>query len=52
MKTKTILIIVLLVAAIAGTGTWWMISHPVPSPPGATAPAGRKILYYQSAMHP
>ena len=51
MKTKTILIIVLL-AAIAGTGTWWMVSHQAPSTPAATAPAGRKILYYQSSMHP
>ena len=51
MKTKTILIIAL-VAAIAGTGAWWMVSRRAPSPPGATAPAGRKILYYQSAMHP
>ena len=51
MKTKTILIIVL-VAAIAGTGAWWMISHRAPSAPIVTAPAGRKILYYQSAMHP
>ena len=51
MKTKTILILVL-VAAMAGAGTWWMVSHRAPSKPGATAPAGRKILYYQSAMHP
>ncbi|MGO8835788.1 MAG: heavy metal-binding domain-containing protein [Limisphaerales bacterium] len=51
MKTKTILIIVL-VAATAGTGAWWMISHRVLSPPVVTAPAGRKILYYQSSMHP
>ena len=51
MKTKTILIIAL-VAAIAGTGTWWTVSRRAPSPPVATVPAGRKILYYQSAMHP
>jgi multidrug efflux pump subunit AcrA (membrane-fusion protein) len=51
MKTKTILIIAL-VAAIAGAGTWWMGSHRAPSASVATAPAGRKILYYQSAMHP
>jgi multidrug efflux pump subunit AcrA (membrane-fusion protein) len=51
MKTKTILIIVL-TAAIAGAGTWWMVSPRTPSAPGAAAPTGRKILYYQSAMHP
>ena len=51
MKAKTILIIVL-TAAIAGTGTWWMVPHQAPSAPVVTAPAGRKILYYQSAMHP
>jgi len=51
MKTKTILILVLVVA-MAGAGTWWMASHRTPSPPVATASAGRKILYYQSAMHP
>ena len=51
MKTKTIMTIVL-VAAIAGTGTWWMVSHQAPSTPGGAVPAGRKILYYQSAMHP
>jgi len=51
MKTKIILII-LLVAAIAGTGTWWMAFRRAPAVSVATAPAGRKILYYQSAMHP
>jgi multidrug efflux pump subunit AcrA (membrane-fusion protein) len=51
MKTKTILMIVL-VAVMAGTGAWWIISHRAPSPPSITATAGRKILYYQSAMHP
>jgi multidrug efflux pump subunit AcrA (membrane-fusion protein) len=51
MKTKTILLIIL-VAAMVGTGSWWMISHPTPSPSAATAPPGRKILYYQSSMHP
>jgi multidrug efflux pump subunit AcrA (membrane-fusion protein) len=51
MKTKTILLIIL-VAAMTGTGSWWILSHPTPSPPDAPAPAGRKILYYQSSMHP
>jgi multidrug efflux pump subunit AcrA (membrane-fusion protein) len=51
MKTKIILILAL-VAAVAGTGAWWMVSHRVTSPLVATAPTGRKILYYQSAMHP
>jgi multidrug efflux pump subunit AcrA (membrane-fusion protein) len=51
MKSKIILMIVL-AGAIAGTGRWWMVSHQAPSTPVATASAGRKILYYQSAMHP
>ena len=51
MKTKTILILALVVA-MAGAGAWWMVSHRVPSASVATASAGRKILYYQSAMHP
>src|SRR5271157_5717207 len=51
MKTKTILII-LLVTAMAGAGAWWMVSHRAPSASVTAAPAGRKILYYQSAMHP
>jgi multidrug efflux pump subunit AcrA (membrane-fusion protein) len=51
MKTKIILIIVL-VAAMAGTGAWWMVSHRAPSASVIPVPAGRKILYYQSAMHP
>jgi len=51
MKAKTILTIVLL-AAIAGIGAWWVISHQPPNTsPTASAP-GRKILYYQSSMHP
>jgi hypothetical protein len=52
MKTNTILTIVLL-GAIIGTGVWWAIPHQSPSAPKAVAaPGGRKILYYQSSMHP
>lgn len=40
----------LLVAALAALGGWWFGSRRDP-PPGA-APADKKILYYQSPMHP
>lgn len=46
---KTFLTI-LITAALAATGTWFYLQQ---SRPAATAPAeGRKVLYYQSAMHP
>jgi multidrug efflux pump subunit AcrA (membrane-fusion protein) len=51
MKTNTILTAILL-GAIVGTGVWWAIPH---QPRGATqtaAASGRKVLYYQSSMHP
>jgi hypothetical protein len=41
----------LLVAVIAA-GAWWIASRPAAPVPGAATSAGRKILYYQSAMHP
>jgi multidrug efflux pump subunit AcrA (membrane-fusion protein) len=50
MKTKIILTVILLAAAI-GAGGWWAISHQTPAAPQVAAP-GRKILYYQSSMHP
>src|SRR6185503_7745082 len=52
MKAKTIFLIVI-VAALAGAGGWFAARH---LPKHDTAPTkssgGRKILYYQSAMHP
>ncbi len=49
---KTFLAI-LVTAAFAATGTWFLKDR-LASPPPATAASagGRKILYYQSAMHP
>ena len=49
MKTKTILIIAL--AAVLGGSALWFVPHR-PVAANATASTGRKILYYQSAMHP
>jgi multidrug efflux pump subunit AcrA (membrane-fusion protein) len=52
MKPK-ILLLVLFVAAVSATATWFVARHG--SAPTAAAPAaaaGRKILYYQSPMHP
>jgi len=48
MKTKTILILAL--AVVLGGSTLWFVPHR----PAATTTTstGRKILYYQSAMHP
>jgi multidrug efflux pump subunit AcrA (membrane-fusion protein) len=51
MKAKTILTIILLAAAV-GAGAWWVISHQTPAAPQTAAAPGRKILYYQSSMHP
>jgi hypothetical protein len=52
MKPKTLLL-VLFVAAASATAAWFA-ARQQPAPP-ATAPAaaaGRKVLYYQSPMHP
>ena len=52
MKPK-ILLLVLFVAAVSATAMWFVARHG--SAPTAAAPAaaaGRKILYYQSPMHP
>jgi multidrug efflux pump subunit AcrA (membrane-fusion protein) len=49
MKTKTILVITL--AAILGGSALWFVPHR-PVATNATTSIGRKILYYQSAMHP
>ncbi len=50
---KTIIVILLLVAAVSAG--WFARSRLVPSDPAGAAPAApaaRKVLYYQSAMHP
>ena len=47
---KRIIIFLALIAALAG-GAFWLVQHHSPAPP-ATSPEGRKILYYQSPMHP
>jgi hypothetical protein len=39
-----------LIAGLAG-GALWLVEHHSPAPP-ATSSEGRKILYYQSPMHP
>jgi hypothetical protein len=48
MKHKIVLFVLL--AAVTGVGAMWMAQRH--SPASVTAAAGRKILYYQSAMHP
>jgi len=46
-------IILLLVVLLAGAGGMWLFKSKSPAPaPTTAAAAGRKILYYQSAMHP
>ncbi len=50
MKTKIILPIALLVAVVAG-GVWFFRPQPAVQN-AAVASDGRKILYYQSPMHP
>jgi hypothetical protein len=50
MKMKTILLIVA-VAVLAAGATWFAARHqPAPNPTASAA--GRKVLYYQSPMHP
>ena len=49
------LFLLLVVAALAGAGGWFASRHFAGTHaggPSASAPAERKILYYQSAMHP
>jgi len=50
MKTKFILL--LLVVAGGAGAFWYFKTHPVTPAGATTAQSGRKILYYQSAMHP
>lgn len=49
MKTKFILLL-LVVAAIGAV--WYLKTHSSPAAPAMNAKAERKILYYQSSMHP
>jgi multidrug efflux pump subunit AcrA (membrane-fusion protein) len=52
MKPK-ILLLVLFVAAASATATWFVARHvSAPTAAASAAAAGRKILYYQSPMHP
>ena len=44
-------IILLFVVLLAGAGALWVAKNHSPAPAPAAVP-GRKILYYQSAMHP
>lgn len=50
MKTKYILF--LLVSAVIAGGVWFIKIHLPATTAAAPAKAGRKILYYQSSMHP
>jgi multidrug efflux pump subunit AcrA (membrane-fusion protein) len=50
MKPKTLLLFLFIIAAGA-TAAWFAARHQA-APTAATAAAGRKILYYQSPMHP
>lgn len=50
MKTKYILF--LLVAAVIAGGVWYIKIHLPATTEAAPAKSGRKILYYQSSMHP
>jgi len=49
MKAKTFLLLIL-VAAASAAATWFIATRPAPLK--AENGSGRKILYYQSAMHP
>ena len=50
MKAKVLLLVVL--AAAGGSGATWFYLQHQPMMPATTAAAGRKVLFYQSAMHP
>jgi multidrug efflux pump subunit AcrA (membrane-fusion protein) len=52
MKAKTLLL-VLFVATASAAATWFAARHePAPAAAASTDATGRKILYYQSPMHP
>jgi Cu(I)/Ag(I) efflux system membrane fusion protein len=50
MKPKLFVLIV--VVAVAGAAAGWFAARNWPTAPAAPAAGGRKVLYYQSAMHP
>lgn len=43
---------ILLVGVLAGLGGWWIGTHQSAAPDAAKAGDQRKVLYYQSTMHP
>ena len=45
------LILIVALAGVLAGGAVWLVKHHAPSPPAASS-GGRKILYYQSPMHP
>ncbi len=51
MRMKTIFALIV-VAAVAGIGGWYTAKHSGKSANAPTSNGGRKILYYQSPMHP
>jgi Cu(I)/Ag(I) efflux system membrane fusion protein len=52
MKTRFVILFIVAVAA-AGVAGWFAARHwPTPSSEPSPAESGRKILFYQSAMHP
>ena len=52
MKPKTLLLI-LFVAVASATAAWFAARHqPAPAAAASADATGRKILYYQSPMHP
>src|SRR3954454_18162461 len=44
-------LLTIITASIAAFGGWWFGTHRTPSTP-SSAPSERKILHYQSPMHP
>ena len=50
MKQKIILGVLLV--GIAAVGAWWIVPRPAAPESKVVTSTGRKILYYQSAMHP
>src|SRR3954471_7335882 len=51
MKLRNLIALVL-VGAVAGIGGWYVGKHPTGSDKGVAPSGGRKIVYYQSPMHP
>ena len=52
MKVKLALLLLLVAACSAGL-TWYLTKHgPTGESPAPSGTSGRRVLYYQSAMHP